>query len=80
MLLSFVLLAATGCSKKTAVPQSTGNALTVDPVPVKPAPNGLAKPETQAAPSAQERGSGMATGRRTYKPIVITKTTDKSSP
>jgi type VI secretion system secreted protein Hcp len=30
--------------------------------------------------TARERGSGMATGRRTYEPIVCTKRIDKSSP
>jgi type VI secretion system secreted protein Hcp len=30
--------------------------------------------------TAREAGSGMATGRRTYEPIVITKRIDKSSP
>jgi type VI secretion system secreted protein Hcp len=30
--------------------------------------------------TAREKGSGMATGRRTYNPIVIRKRIDKSSP
>lgn len=30
--------------------------------------------------TAREKGSGMATGRRTYEPIVIRKRIDKSSP
>lgn len=30
--------------------------------------------------TAREAGSGMATGRRTYEPIIITKRIDKSSP
>lgn len=30
--------------------------------------------------TARERGSSLATGRRTYEPIVITKRIDKSSP
>lgn len=30
--------------------------------------------------TAREKGSGMATGRRTYEPIIIRKRIDKSSP
>jgi type VI secretion system secreted protein Hcp len=30
--------------------------------------------------TAREKGSGMATGRRTYEPVEITKRIDKSSP
>ena len=34
----------------------------------------------QSVDTAREAGSGMATGRRTYKPIKILKRIDKSSP
>lgn len=33
-----------------------------------------------AVRTAREKGSGMATGRRTYEPIVLRKRIDKSSP
>lgn len=33
-----------------------------------------------AVRTAREKGSGMATGRRTYEPMMLTKRIDKSSP
>ncbi len=80
--LSLIVIAsalAFGCSKKSAPSsQPAANELSLAPATaVAPA---TAAPATTASATARDTGTGMATGRRQYQPLLITKRLDKSTP